>query len=137
MMAWLNIHLTLPRAKNGLLVCCTCLLQQLIVSCSVDPVQCTEEHDLEQEVTVPITRQPTKGKLRRRLWCFITSANKVRMANLDPCDKRCKLIFSFHLAFRLKTYLKKLELKTKHKEQKRKEPTKENSLYLLSLCEYS
>lgn len=59
------------------------------------------------------------------------------MANLDPCDKRCKLIFSFHLAFRLKTYLKKLELKTKHKEQKRKEPTKDNSLFLLSLFEYS
>lgn len=70
-------------------------------------------------------------------WCFITSANKVRIANLDPCDKRCKLIFSFHLAFRLKTYLKKLELKTKHKEQKRKEPTKDNSLFLISLCEYS
>lgn len=29
-----------------------------------DPVQCTEEHDLEQEVTVPITRQPTKAPMQ-------------------------------------------------------------------------
>ncbi|XP_015777230.1 PREDICTED: uncharacterized protein LOC107355211 isoform X2 [Acropora digitifera] len=29
-----------------------------------NPVQCTEEHDLEQEVTVPITRQPTKAPIQ-------------------------------------------------------------------------
>lgn len=39
-----------------------------MVSCTVDPVQCTEGHDVEQEINVPITH--TKDKLRGRSWCF-------------------------------------------------------------------
>lgn len=58
--------LILPNAKNGLFVRRPCILAHLIVSCFVEPVQCTERYDLEHEVTAPITRQPTKGKLQGR-----------------------------------------------------------------------
>ena len=63
--AWINISVILPKVKNGFfLACCASILIQLMVCCTADPVQCTEGHDVEQEINIPITL--TTGKLRGR-----------------------------------------------------------------------
>ena len=62
--AWLNIHVILPKVKDGFSACCANILIQPMVCCTVDPVQCTEGHDVEQEINVPITQ--TNGTFRGR-----------------------------------------------------------------------
>lgn len=90
------------KVKNWSSVCCACMSLPLIVSCIVEPIQCTEGNEVEHELTPPTTTQPTKGKLWGRsnttiIWyqkSWLGSyRHRYRITKLGPVSRKCWKLF--------------------------------------------